>query len=131
MSSVAVVGCGDWGKNLIRNFWELKTLHTLYDVDERRLKEIKSLYPPVKIANNLPEILGDDSIEGIVIATPAESHYEIAKEALLAGKDVFVEKPPALRVNEGRELVTLAKDGEKILMVGHLLEYHPGIMRLK
>ncbi len=106
MSSVAVMGCGDWGKQLIRNYWELKTLQTLYDVDERRLKEIKSFYPPVKIANNLPEILGDDSIEGIVISIPAESHYEIAKETLLGGKYVFVEKPLSLRVNEGRELMT-------------------------
>ncbi|UCD70752.1 MAG: Gfo/Idh/MocA family oxidoreductase [Syntrophobacterales bacterium] len=131
MRNIAVIGCGYWGKNLVRNFWELKALHTIYDVDEKKLNEMKSLYPPVKIANNLPQILRNESIEGIVIATPAESHYEIAKEALLARKDVFVEKPPALRVNEGRELVARAKEDERILMVGHLLEYHPGIIKLK
>jgi len=131
MSNIAVVGCGYWGKNLVRNFWELKALHTLYDIDEKRLEEMKSLYPSAKIADNLAEILGDDSIEGIVVATPAASHYETAKEALLAGKDVFVEKPLALKVSEGKELVTLAAKAGKVLMVGHLLEYHPGITKLK
>jgi UDP-2-acetamido-3-amino-2,3-dideoxy-glucuronate N-acetyltransferase len=131
MSTIAVIGCGYWGKNLVRNFWELKALHTLYDVDEKRLREMKSLYPPVKVGNDLAEIFRDDSIEGIVVATPAEFHYEIAKEALLAGKDVFVEKPLALRVREGKDLVALAEEREKILMVGHLLEYHPGIIKLK
>jgi UDP-2-acetamido-3-amino-2,3-dideoxy-glucuronate N-acetyltransferase len=105
MSTIAVIGCGYWGKNLIRNFSELKALHTLYDTDEKRLEQMKSLYTSVKIANNLAEVLGDDSIEGVVVATPAESHYEIAKEALLAGKDVFVEKPLALRVKTRNELV--------------------------
>jgi len=131
MSNLAVLGCGYWGKNLVRNFWKLKALITLYDIDKKRLEDMKSLYPRVKIANNLTEILRDGSIEGIVVATPAESHYEIAKEALLAGKDVFVEKPLALRVKEGKDLVTLAEEREKILMVGHLLEYHPGIIKLK
>ena len=131
MSNLAVIGCGYWGKNLVRNFWKLKALITLYDIDKKRLEDMKSLYPRVKIANNLTEILRDGSIEGIVVATPAESHYEIAKKALLAGKDVFVEKPLALRVREGKDLVTLAEEREKILMVGHLLEYHPGIIKLK
>ena len=130
-SSIAVIGCGYWGKNLVRNFWELKVLKALYDVDEQRREEMKSLYPPVKVADNLAEIFRDDSIEGIVVATPAESHYEITKEALLAGKDVFVEKPLALKVREGEDLVSLAEEREKILMVGHLLEYHPGIIKLK
>ena len=129
MSAIAVIGCGYWGKNLVRNFWELKALHTLYDIDEKRLKEMKSLYPQVKIANDLAEVLRDDAIEGVVVATPAESHYEIAKEALLAKKDVLVEKPLALRVREGKELVALAEERARILMVGHLLEYHPGLQR--
>ncbi len=131
MSSLAVIGCGYWGKNLVRNFWDLKALHSVYDINEKRLEEMKSLYPSVKIAHNLAEILVDDSIEGVVVATPAESHYGIAKEALLAGKDVFVEKPLALRVREGKDLVALVEEREKILMVGHLLEYHPGIIKLK
>ncbi|UCD72004.1 MAG: Gfo/Idh/MocA family oxidoreductase [Syntrophobacterales bacterium] len=131
MSNIAVIGCGYWGKNLARNFWELKALYTLYDIDEKKLREMKSLYPSVKTANNLPGILSDESIDGIVVATPAQSHYEIAREALIAEKDVFVEKPLALKVNEGKELVSLAAEAGKILMVGHLLEYHPGITKLK
>jgi UDP-2-acetamido-3-amino-2,3-dideoxy-glucuronate N-acetyltransferase len=131
MAAIAVVGCGYWGKNLVRNFWELNALQALYDVDEPGLKEIASLYPGVRVAPNLAEVLRDDSIEGIVIATPAASHYEIAKEALLAGKDVFVEKPLALMVREGEDLVAVAAERKRILMVGHLLEYHPGITKLK
>jgi len=131
MPNIAVIGCGYWGKNLVRNFSELKALRSLHDIDEKRVKDLKSLYPPVKMVKNLAEVLGDDSIEGVVVATPAESHYEITKEALLAGKDVFVEKPLALRVREGKELVALAEERVRILMVGHLLEYHPGITKLK
>ena len=131
MANVAVIGCGYWGKNLVRNFYELNALKTLYDHDEKRGREIGSLYPEVRIAGNLTEVFQDDSIDGIVVATPAEFHYEVAKEALLAGKDVFVEKPLALKVREGRDLVTLAEGKKGILMVGHLLEYHPGVIKLK
>ncbi len=131
MPNIAVIGCGYWGKNLIRNFWELRALHTLYDADEKKAKEWGSLSPQVNIASQLTEVFRDESIEGIVVATPAESHYRIAREALKAGKDVFVEKPLALKVREGKELVTLAKEKDRILMVGHLLEYHPGIIKLK
>ena len=131
MVNVAVIGCGYWGKNLVRNFWELKSLHTLYDADEKKAKELKSLYPQVNIANKLDEVFHDESIDGIVVATPAEFHYKVAKDALFAGKDVFVEKPLSLRVIEGKELVAFAEEKKRILMVGHLLEYHPGIVRLK
>jgi len=131
MVNVAVIGCGYWGKNLVRNFWELKSLHTLYDADSKKAKELKSIYPQVNIANKLVEVFQDESIDGIVVATPAEFHYEVAKGALLAGKDVFVEKPLSLRVREGKDLVTLAEEKKRILMVGHLLEYHPGIVKLK
>jgi UDP-2-acetamido-3-amino-2,3-dideoxy-glucuronate N-acetyltransferase len=131
MANIAVIGCGYWGKNLVRNFWELGVLRTTFDVDEKKTKELKSLYPEIRIAHKLPEIFQEQSIEGIVVATPAESHYEVVKEALLAGKDVFVEKPLSLRVREGKALVALAEEKKRILMVGHLLEYHPGIVKLK
>lgn len=97
MPNIAVIGCGYWGKNLVRNFWELKALRTLYDADEKKAKELQSLYPQVNIASKLTEVFQDESIDGIVVATPAEFHYEVAKEALLTGKDVFVEKPLSLR----------------------------------
>ncbi len=131
MPNIAIIGCGYWGKNLVRNFWELKALNTLYDMDENRTKQMKTLYPGVRLATRLPEVFQDDSIDGIVVATPAEFHYEIAKQALLAGKDVFVEKPLSLRVSQGTDLVALAKEKKRILMVGHLLEYHPGVIKLK
>jgi UDP-2-acetamido-3-amino-2,3-dideoxy-glucuronate N-acetyltransferase len=131
MPNIAVVGCGYWGRNLVRNFWELEVLRTLYDADQKKTKELKSLYPQVGIASKLTEVFQDDSIDGIVVSTPAEFHYEVAKEALLAGKDVFVEKPLSLRVREGKDLIALAEEKRRILMVGHLLEYHPGIVKLK
>jgi UDP-2-acetamido-3-amino-2,3-dideoxy-glucuronate N-acetyltransferase len=131
MVNVAVVGCGYWGKNLVRNFSELMALRTLYDVDEKKVQELKAHYPQVKLSHSLPEIFQDPSIDGVIVATPAESHYRMVKEALQAGKDVFVEKPLALKVREGKELVALAKEKDRILMVGHLLEYHPGIIKLK
>jgi UDP-2-acetamido-3-amino-2,3-dideoxy-glucuronate N-acetyltransferase len=131
MANIAVIGCGYWGKNLVRNFWELKALRTIFDVDEKKTKELRSLYPEVHVAHRLPEIFQEESIDGIAVATPAESHYEVVKEALLAGKNVFVEKPLSLRVREGKDLVALAEEKKRILMVGHLLEYHPGIVKLK
>ena len=131
MVGVAVVGCGYWGKNLVRNFYKLNALKVLYDIDEKRAREMGSAYSEVRIARSLTEVYQDDSIDGIVVAVPAAFHYEVAKEALLAGKDVFVEKPLALKVWEGRELVALAEERKRILMVGHLLEYHPGVIKLK
>jgi UDP-2-acetamido-3-amino-2,3-dideoxy-glucuronate N-acetyltransferase len=131
MVNVAILGCGYWGKNLVRNFSELKALYTLYDLDEKKAQELKTHYPQVKLSHSPLEIFQDPSIHGVIIATPAESHYRLAKEALQAGKDVFVEKPLALRVREGKELVDLAKEQDRLLMVGHLLEYHPGIIKLK
>ena len=131
MAKVAVMGCGYWGKNLVRNFSELNALGMLYDLDEKRLHEMGARYPQARKARRMQEVFDEGSIQGVVVATPAAFHYEVAKEALLAGKDVFVEKPLALKVREGRELVRLAEEKKRILMVGHLLEYHPGILKLK
>ena len=129
--NIAVVGCGYWGKNLVRNFAELGALHTICDVDPQQLESLKSLYPLVNTETDYLNILHNKEIRGVVIATPAVLHYSVAKEALLAGKDTFVEKPLALSVAEGEELVDLAEERQKILMVGHVLEYHPAVTRLK
>ena len=131
MTSVAVIGAGDWGKNLVRNFAELGALQAICDVDPKRLKDFRHKYPHIKAIPSFREILDDPSIDAVVISTPAESHYELAKEALKAGKHCFVEKPLALHVEEGIELTQLAEAVQKKLMVGHLLEYHPAINRLK
>ena len=129
--NIAVIGCGYWGKNLVRNFARLNALHTICDSDPDRLAQFQSLYPSARTEADYEHVLQDREIKGIVLATAAVSHYFMAKEALLAGKDVFVEKPLALRVEEGGELVELAEQRGKILMVGHLLEYHPAVEKLK
>ncbi len=129
--NIAVIGCGYWGGNLVRNFAELGVLHTICDADSLRLENLVSLYPGINTETDYLQLLGNKEVKGVVVATPAALHYSMAKEALLAGKDVFVEKPLALRVEEGRELVKLAEQTNKILMVGHLLEYHPAVEKLK
>jgi len=131
MTNLAVIGTGYWGKNLVRNFAQLKVLHTICDTDEEKLKQMGKDYPRVNKVMAFGEVLANDEIDAVAIATPAELHYQLTKEALLAGKDVFCEKPLALTVEEGVELTTLAQNKKRILMVGHLLEYHPAVIKLK
>jgi UDP-2-acetamido-3-amino-2,3-dideoxy-glucuronate N-acetyltransferase len=129
--NIAVIGCGYWGKNLVRNFAELNALHTVCDANPSVLKDCLSRYPEVNTETEYSRVLKSEAIKGVVIASPAAFHYEMAKKALLAGKDVFVEKPLALKIEEGRELVELAEKDNRVLMVGHLLEYHPAVVKLK
>ncbi|MBM4462379.1 MAG: oxidoreductase [Chloroflexi bacterium] len=129
--NIAVVGCGYWGKNLVRNFAQLGALHTICDTDSERLQQQAALYPGLNLETDFTKLLSRDEIRGVVIATPAALHYSMAKEALLSGKDILVEKPLALKVEEGRELVALAEEKGRILMVGHVLEYHPAVIKLK
>src|SRR4030095_7339800 len=124
MDNVAVVGCGYWGKNLIRNFSQLGVLRIFCDSNEPALKTQAALYPQVQATNSFEQVLNDPSIRAVVLATPAAMHFEQCRAALNAGKDVFVEKPLALHLREGRELVELAQGKTAILMVGHILEYH-------
>lgn len=131
MENIAVVGCGYWGKNLVRNFWELDALTAICDTNERTLNAFKTKYPDIKTHTSFKGILEDKTIAGVVIATPAVTHYSIAKQAILNDKDVFVEKPLSLKVEEGEELVKLAKNRKKILMIGHILYYHKAIAKLK
>ncbi|MGH7183901.1 MAG: Gfo/Idh/MocA family protein, partial [Nitrospiraceae bacterium] len=129
--SVAVVGAGYWGKNLVRNFHGLNVLGAICDSDPERLEAFKQQYPSAKMFNAYSDVLTDVTIQAVAIATPAEAHADAVREALLAGKDVFVEKPLCLSVEEGEELVALAKKKDRILMVGHLLWYHPAVLKLK
>ncbi len=129
--NIAVIGCGYWGKNLLRNFDELGALHTICDSRQETLQELAPGYPMAGIQSSCQEVLHDIEIKGVAIATPAATHYAVAREALLADKNVFVEKPLALKVEQGEELVALARERGKILMVGHLLEYHPAVIKLK
>lgn len=129
--TVAVVGAGYWGKNLVRNFAELGALAAVCDSYAERLESFKQPYPGVRLFRAYSDVLRDESIRAVAIATPAESHAGAVREALLAGKDVFVEKPLCLSVREGAELVDLAKKNDRTLMVGHLLWYHPAVLKLK
>ena len=129
--NIAVVGCGYWGKNLVRNFAELGALHTMCDANAGLLAELAAQYPQAKVDTDYTQVLQDSEVRGVVIASPAAFHHSMAKQGLLADKDIFVEKPVALRVEEGQELVDLAAARNRILMVGHLLEYHPAVVKLK
>jgi UDP-2-acetamido-3-amino-2,3-dideoxy-glucuronate N-acetyltransferase len=128
---IAVVGCGYWGKNLVRNFAELGSLTWICDENETLLNQQASLYPALHSTNRLEEVLENSEVKAVAIATPAAVHYPHVKEALRRGKDVFVEKPLALTYQQGKELVELARERNAVLMVGHVLEYHPAVTALK
>jgi UDP-2-acetamido-3-amino-2,3-dideoxy-glucuronate N-acetyltransferase len=127
--NVAVIGSGYWGKNLVRNFYALGGLRVICDTDPTREPWAKAQYPDVAFTSSLDSVLADDQIKAVAVATPAVTHYEVAKVALQAGKDVFVEKPLALQVWQGEELVGLAEKNGRILMVGHILLYHPAVIK--
>src|SRR5262245_35761819 len=126
---VAVVGCGPWGKNHVRNFAELGALAAVCDLDPDRAAEFGKKYGVPALPYS--DILRDPAIPAVVLATPAELHFEMAREALLAGKDALVEKPLALNAEQGETLRQLADARGRVLMVGHLLLYHPAIVALK
>lgn len=128
--NIAVIGTGYWGKNLVRNFANLGALHTICDSNPEQLETFLSQYEGIRGVTSYSEVLGDAEIRGIVIATPAETHFDLASEALLAGKDVYVEKPLCLSEQDGEELNELADTHERILMTGHLLWYHPAVIKL-
>ena len=130
LPKVGVIGCGYWGKNLVRNFFDLGSLAAVCDTDTLRLEELRTSYS-IAVTNRFEELLAMPEVAGVVIAAPAARHFALAKQALLAGKDVFVEKPLALRIEDGEELVQLARRHSRILMVGHLLHYHPAIVELQ
>ena len=133
MVGIAVVGAGAWGKNHIRVFSEITNARLKYicDSDPSKLLPIQKIYPQTKTVENLKPILLDPDVRGVVVASSAFSHYSLSKEILLADKDVLVEKPMALNSKDAGEILTIAEKRGKILMVGHLLIYHPVVNRLK
>src|SRR3989441_291298 len=128
---VAVIGSGYWGKNLVRNFHELGALAAICDSDAATRRSFQATYPACRTFGRYDETLTDETIQAVAIATPAETHAGMVRQALLAGKDVFVEKPLSLSLSEGRALTDLARERKRILMVGHLLWYHPAVLKLK
>src|SRR5438094_7528967 len=129
--NVAVVGVGYWGKNLVRNFYELGALTLLCDERGSVESSCKNDYENVRFCRDFRAVLADPSVAAVALATPAVTQYEMAKAALEAGKDVLVEKPLAIDVKHGEELVRLADAKSRILMVGHILRYHPAILKLQ
>lgn len=130
---VAVVGCGYWGPNLVRNFNSLQQCGNLIccDTDISKLNRVKALYPHVSTTTSIEALLRRDDIRAVAIATPVRTHYELAKACLLAGKDVLIEKPLAASSDECRSLISLAEARQRILMVGHTFEYAPAVNKVR
>ena len=128
---VAQVGLGRWGANLARNFAELAELRWLCDADSARVEGLRARFPSAQFTERFEDVLADEAVDAVVVATPVPTHAALARQALAAGKHVFVEKPMALASSEAEELVDLAEAQERVLMPGHLLLYHPGVRKLK
>ncbi|MGZ3536455.1 MAG: Gfo/Idh/MocA family protein [Thermodesulfobacteriota bacterium] len=133
MINVAVVGAGAWGKNHIRVFSEIPNVRLRYvcDQDPSKLRSLQKTYPQAKMVEDLKPILQDPEVRGVVVASSALSHYSLSKEILEADKDVLVEKPMALSAKDAEEMIEISERRKRILMVGHLLIYHPVVDRLK
>ncbi len=128
---IGVIGCGTWGRNIVRNFYNLGALNTVCDLNENNIKTVNELYPEVYTTSNFNEILENKDIEGVCVITPSHTHFKMVKACLDAGKNVYVEKPIATKAEEASELTRIAEEKGLVLMVGHLLLYHPAVNRLK
>lgn len=129
MIRIAVIGAGYWGKNLVRTFASLPGAHlaAVCDTDVDALDRVKGAHPAARIHTSYERMLEQKDIDAVVLATPAITHADLARKALRAGKDVYVEKPIALSVEDAADLVRLAREGRRILMAGHLMVYHPAV----
>ena len=128
---IALVGYGYWGKNLCRNFHALGALAAVVDATENGKVTARSSAPDIQVTDSLEDVLRNDQIQGVALATPAETHPKLAIQAMQAGKDVFVEKPMALTLEDAEKMKKVAEEAGRILMVGHLLEYHPAVLKLR
>ncbi len=128
---IAVIGCGVWGRNIVRNFYNLNVLEIVCDLDESNLEKVREQYPGVKTTNDFNEIIKNSEITAVAVVTPSHTHYKVVKAMLEAGKNVYVEKPISTVAQEAKDLTELAHEKGLVLMVGHLLLYHPAVNRLK
>ncbi|MBD3336842.1 MAG: gfo/Idh/MocA family oxidoreductase, partial [Candidatus Eisenbacteria bacterium] len=130
---IAVVGCGYWGPNLVRNLVESRLTHqvTVCDLDPAKLTRVLTRYPAVHVTQHFEEILANDDIDGVCIATPLVAHYPLALKALEAGKHVFLEKPFTASSQEAVRLVELARQTKRVIMVGHTFRYSPPVAKIK
>ncbi len=133
MIGVAVVGCGYWGPNVIRNFSALEdcALRGICELDARRLEPLKRRYPAVRATSDYDELLGDPDVDAVAICTPTASHFPLASAALSAGKHVFVEKPLTDSVDTAEQLVELAETSERILQVDHIFVYSGAVQKIR
>ena len=128
---VAVIGAGYWGKNIVRGLHQLGALACICDANGGLLGGYREAYPQARLVENYAVVLADKGIKAVAIAAPAAAHGEMIRLALEAGKDVCVEKPLCLSEKEGEELVRLADERGRVLMVGHLLQYHGAVAKLR
>lgn len=130
---VGVVGLGYWGPNLVRNFDRLPNAELAYccDLDEANLQKARALYPNAVTTDDFDAVLADDTVNAVVVATSVPTHYALGKKAIEAGKHTFIEKPIALKAAQAEDLLRAAESKGVKLMVGHLLEYHPAVRKLK
>jgi predicted dehydrogenase len=130
---IAVIGCGYWGPNLVRNFVQSNKVRELIccDLDSKRLARMKSLYPSVTALTDYKELLEVQDLDAVAVATPVKTHYPIAKEFLTQGKHVFVEKPFTHSYETALELVKLAEEKNRVLMVGHTFEYTAAVNKIR
>ncbi len=130
--NIGIIGCGHWGPNFVRNFSQMADtcVWGVCDLDAKKTAHIKQLYPSLRIFGDHKNMLEDAAVNAVVISTPAATHYNLAKEALSKGKHVLVEKPVALVIDQAEELVKLAKEARRILMVGHTFLYNPAINKI-
>ncbi len=130
---IGQIGLGAWGRNLLRTFYNLPEAGLVMgcDIDTGQLSRISGAFPGVTWTRDYSEMISDANLDAVVIATPPADHFQLASKALEAGKDVFVEKPLALDVDDGGKLIEIAEKNERILMVGHIMEYHPASLKLK
>ncbi len=130
---IACVGAGYWGKNLVRVFRDLPDVHVrqVCDADPAIRNAIQRQFPEVATGSDYDLLLQDEALDAVVLAVPAVHHYELARQALERGKHVYVEKPMTLNAVDAERLVELAAARDRVLMVGHLLEYHPAVAMLR
>jgi predicted dehydrogenase len=133
MTNVALIGYGYWGPNLARNLHELPNcrLQVCCDLDEGRLALAQTRFPHIRVTTRFDDVLQDGDIQAVVIATPARTHFALTKAALRAGKHVLVEKPLAMSSQEALELIDVAREAQRVLMVGHTFEYNPAVLKIK
>jgi len=133
MLGVAVIGAGNWGKNLVRNYASLEGVELKYicDLSEKSRRAMSRLYPQATVTDDVSEVIGSNAVDAVVVAVDAPHHYEVARQALQAGKHTYVEKPLTLSSDDSKKLIDLAAANGLKLMVGHLLEYHPAVNYMK